>query len=178
MTFALGSVYPVSLLGRHNGRVFDERDVSFTLGEGAEQSIPDGVEQALQKFKKHERSLLQLKAAYAFGSVGHEQFGLPANADVEYEVELKSFEKAKEAWSMDADEKLEQAKICKEQGTNHFKAGKFALAIKQYKKIVSFLEFEKSKPLFLSIDTELETKIYCFRTSISVVYCLFCFIVL
>jgi hypothetical protein len=45
---------------------------------------------------------------------------------------------------MDADEKLEQAKLCKEKGTNHFKTAKYALANKQYSKIATLLEFEKS----------------------------------
>ncbi len=45
---------------------------------------------------------------------------------------------------MDADEKLEQAKLCKEKGTNHLKTAKYALANKQYSKIVTLLEFEKA----------------------------------
>jgi len=134
----------VSLIGRHGDQVFDERELSFNLGEGCEHNIPDGVEQALLKFKKQERSVLHLSPAMAFGSKGCDQLGIPANAQVSYEVELKSFEKAKETWSMDADEKLEQAKLCKDKGTNHFKAAKYNLALKQYAKIVSLLEFEKS----------------------------------
>nr|CAH0110039.1 unnamed protein product [Daphnia galeata] len=46
-------------------------------------------------------------------------------------------------WSMEADEKLERAKLCKEKGTNHFKTAKYALANEQYAKIVTLLEFEK-----------------------------------
>lgn len=134
----------ISLIGRHGDRVFDERELSFNLGEGCEHNIPDGVEQALLKFKKQERSVLHLSPAMAFGSKGCDQLGIPANAQVSYEVELKSFEKAKETWSMDADEKLEQAKLCKDKGTNHFKAAKYNLALKQYAKILSLLEFEKS----------------------------------
>jgi FK506-binding protein 4/5 len=134
----------VSLIGRHGDVVFDQRELSFNLGEGLENNIPDGVEQALLKFKKQERSLIKLTPAYGFGSAGNEQLGVPPNANLEYEVELKSFEKAKESWSMDADEKLEQAKLCKEKGTNHFKTAKYALANKQYCKIVTLLEFEKS----------------------------------
>lgn len=132
------------MIGRHEGRVFDERDVSFNLGEGLEHNIPDGVEQALLKFKKGERSIIKLKPSYGFGSAGNEQFTIPPNASLEYEIELKNFEKAKESWSMDADEKLEQAKMSKEKGTAHFKAGKYVLANKQYAKIVEYLEFEKS----------------------------------
>ncbi|KZS08950.1 Peptidyl-prolyl cis-trans isomerase FKBP4 [Daphnia magna] len=134
----------ISLVGRHAGKVFDQREVSFNLGEGLEHNIPEGVEQALLKFKKQERSLIKLTPAYGFGSTGNEQLSVPPNADLEYEVELKGFEKAKESWSMDADEKLEQAKLCKEKGTNHFKTGKYALANKQYSKIVNLLEFEKT----------------------------------
>jgi len=134
----------ISLICRHNGKVLDEREVSFNLGDGLEHNIPDGVEQALLKFKKQERSILQLKPEFGFGSSGNEELGIPANASLEYEIELKNFEKAKESWSMDADEKLEQAKMCKEKGTTHFKTGKYALAIKQYAKIVSYLEFEKT----------------------------------
>lgn len=97
--------------------------------------------------------MIKLTPAYGFGSTGNEQLGVSANADLEYEVELKSFEKAKESWSMDADEKLEQAKLCKEKGTNHFKVGKYALANKQYSKIVNLLEFEKSKTSFTILVT-------------------------
>ena len=135
------------MIGRHEGRIFDQRDLSFTLGEGSELNIPDGLEHALHKFKKHERSVIQLKPSSAFGSAGNEGFGIPPDADVEYEIEMKNFEKAKEAWSMDADEKLEQAKICKEKGTSSFRVGKYSLAVKQYKKTISYLEHEKSKSL-------------------------------
>ncbi len=51
---------------------------------------------------------------------------------------------------MDADEKLEQARLCKEKGTGHFRAAKYAPAIKQYKKIVTYLEFEKSTAVAFS----------------------------
>ncbi len=129
--------------------MFDQRELSFNLGEGPENNIPEGVEQALLKFKKNEKSLLKLTPAYGFGATGNEQLGVPANTNLEYEIELKSFEKAKESWSMDADEKLEQAKLCKEKGTNHFKAAKYSLANKQYAKIVTLLEFEKSNALKL-----------------------------
>jgi FK506-binding protein 4/5 len=58
------------------------------------------------KFKKQERSFLKLTlAAYGFGSAGNEKQGVLPNVNFEYEVELKSFEKAKESWSMDAEEK-------------------------------------------------------------------------
>ena len=52
---------------------------------------------------------------------------------------------AKERWEFDAAGKLEQARLYKEKGTNYFKAGKFQLAEKNYKRCVEFLEFESGK---------------------------------
>ncbi len=40
----------------HRGKLFDEREVSFSLGEGAEHGIPKGVELALEKMKKDEKA--------------------------------------------------------------------------------------------------------------------------
>ncbi len=56
----------------------------------------------------------------------------------------RSFERAKESWQLDGDQKLEQAKLFKEKGTNFFKQEKYTLAAKKYKKIIEFLEHEIS----------------------------------
>lgn len=48
---------------------------------------------------------------------------------------------AVEIWSLKAHEKIEQAKIFKEKGTAYFKVNKYNLAIKMYKKVISFLEY-------------------------------------
>ncbi|XP_047003938.1 peptidyl-prolyl cis-trans isomerase FKBP4-like isoform X1 [Schistocerca americana] len=137
-----GATVEVNLVGKHNGNIFEERSVTFPLGEGSEYGICEGVEKALEKFKKGEKSRIIIKPKYAFKKEGKPDLNIPGNAEIEYEVELKNFEKAKEAWSLDADEKIEQAKFFKEKGTNYFKAGKYALAVKMYKKIVNFLEHE------------------------------------
>lgn len=89
--------------------------------------------------------------SYAFGSTGKEKFQIPPNAELKYEIHLKSFEKvssfrvflphlgrnslgaadsllfsfgvwqAKESWEMSSEEKLEQSTIVKERGTVYFK---------------------------------------------------------
>ena len=56
----------------------------------------------------------------------------------------RSFERAKESWQLDGDQKLEQARMFKERGTAFFKQGKFDLAARKYKKIIDFLEHEIS----------------------------------
>ncbi|KAG5876264.1 hypothetical protein JTB14_013001 [Gonioctena quinquepunctata] len=120
----------VNLIGKYDNKVFDERDVSFIVGEGSEQNIIPGIEEAIQKFKK-----------------GSQEYDIPPNAKVEYTVTLKNFEKAKDSWSLDSQEKIDQSQMFKDKGTNYFKTGKYELAIKLYKRIQSFLESDTDKGL-------------------------------
>lgn len=134
----------VHLKGMYEGRVFDERDVEFVVGEGVDHGVIKGVEDGLLKFKKGEKSLLRIAPNKAFGTTGSTQFNIPPDATVEYEVTLKSFENAKESWEMDIDEKLEQAEISKAKGTAFLKEEKYQLALGKYRRIVSLLEHEDS----------------------------------
>ncbi|KAG0714455.1 Peptidyl-prolyl cis-trans isomerase FKBP4 [Chionoecetes opilio] len=95
-----GALLDVHVIGRVNGTVFDERDLKFPLGEGCEHNIPEGLETALEKFKKGEKSIIKLSPEYAFGGEGNPSLGVPPGASGEYEAELNSFEKAKEPWEM------------------------------------------------------------------------------
>ncbi|XP_062914055.1 peptidyl-prolyl cis-trans isomerase FKBP4 isoform X2 [Mobula hypostoma] len=137
-----GASVEVHLEGKYQGTVFDSRDISFIIGEGEEVDIPVGIEKALQEMEKGEEAIILLKPKYGFGEEGKPKFHIPSNANLVYEVVLKNFEKAKESWEMNIDEKLEQSAIVKEKGTAHFKCGKYNQATIQYKKIVSWLEHE------------------------------------
>lgn len=125
-----------------DGKIFDSRTVTFPLGEGSEHKVCEGIERALEKFSKGEKSRLSIQPKYAFKSEGNAELGVPPNSPVEYTVKLNSFEKTKESWSMDGAEKIEQAKMFKEKGTNYFKGSKFQLAIKMYKRVTALLEGE------------------------------------
>ncbi|NWY02005.1 FKBP4 isomerase, partial [Nothoprocta ornata] len=133
---------PVQLEGRHGDRVFDKRELQFEIGEGDNYDLPHGLEKAIQKMEKSEESVFYLKPNYGFGSAGKEKFQIPPDAELQYEVKLINFEKAKESWEMKTEEKLEQSSIVKERGTQYFKEGKYKRATLQYKKIVSWLEHE------------------------------------
>ncbi|XP_075711856.1 peptidyl-prolyl cis-trans isomerase FKBP4 [Rhinoderma darwinii] len=159
-----GAVVELRLQGSHEGRIFDERDLRFEVGEGEGLGVPPGVETALQQMEKREEAVLYLKPKYGFGSAGYEPFQIPPNAELQYEVKLTSFEKAKESWEMNSDEKLEQGALVKERGTQYFKAGRYRQAIIQYKKIIQWLEHEsglseeetvKSKSLLLAASLNL-----------------------
>ncbi|XP_060530303.1 FK506-binding protein 59-like [Cylas formicarius] len=138
-----GALVEVHLTGKYGGAVFEDRDISFAIGEGAEVKVIEGVEKALEKFNSGETSRLIIQPKYAFGKEGNTELNVPPNAVVEYIVTLKKFEKSKESWELDVEEKVEQCKMFKEKGTDYFKNAKYNLAIKFYKKIQNFLESEK-----------------------------------
>lgn len=149
-----GSQVELEIKGSTNGKVFDERKVNFEVGEGLDIGIPRGIEFALEKMKKNEIAQITLKPEYGFGINGNVDKGVGPNSTLVYEVKVITFEKAKESWQLDADAKLEQAKIFKDKGTKHFKDSKFEIASTRYQKVIDFLEHEIS----LKGDSEAERK--------------------
>lgn len=126
-----------------DGKVFDDReDLEFEIGDGVSKNVIEGLEFALTKFKKEEHSILYLKSEKAWGADGNATLNVPANTDVVYEVTLKEFEKAKESWQLNWEDKIKQSELFKNKGTELFKVGKYALAIKKYSKIPEYLENE------------------------------------
>lgn len=156
-----GANVSIHLIGSYENKVFEERDISFNIGEGCEIGIISGVEIALEKFKLYEESKLVIKAPYAFGKEGKKEFGIPPNATVEYTVTLKEFEREPDSWRLDADESLAHSKIFKEKGTNYFKANKIELALKMYEKSMAFLSnTSKSYLLIYLFLTKYSKKLY------------------
>ena len=70
---------------------------------------------------------MTLSSAYGFGRAGCPTFGIPGAIDgstgskLTYDVYLKSFERAKESWQLDGEQKVEQARLLKDKGTLFFK---------------------------------------------------------
>lgn len=149
-----GATVQVHLIGRHNKRVFEERDVTFIHGEPAEANIINGVDIGIGKMKKGEKAHIYIRKDYAWEGTPPPEYNLPPDYDeVVYEVHLNSFEKLKETWEMTKEEKLEQAKIAKDKGSNYFKTGKLDLALKQYKRIPQYLGSLKND---LADDSDIE----------------------
>ncbi|XP_012587775.1 PREDICTED: peptidyl-prolyl cis-trans isomerase FKBP4 [Condylura cristata] len=139
-----GAMVEVALEGYYKDQIFDRRELRFEIGEGESLDLPCGLEKVIQRMEKGEQSIVYLKPSYAFGNFGKEKFQIPPQAELKYEIHLKNFDKAKESWEMNAEEKLEQSTMVKERGTVYFKEGKYKQALLQYKKIVSWLEYESS----------------------------------
>lgn len=78
--------FTVEVTGTYDGKVFDERTLDYTLGDATESNLPDGIDVALKKFKKGEKSELILSGEYGFGSEGCPQYNIPADSTVKYVV--------------------------------------------------------------------------------------------
>ncbi|KAM6937714.1 peptidyl-prolyl cis-trans isomerase FKBP4 isoform 1-T1 [Xenentodon cancila] len=137
-----GAAVEVTVEGTFDGRVFDERELKFEVGDGESLGLPSGVEKAIMAMEQGEEASFTIKPKYGFGNVGNEKFNIPGGATLQYKIMLTAFEKAKETWEMTSQEKLEQSSIVKDKGTQYFKVGKYKQASVQYKKIVSWLEHE------------------------------------
>ncbi|GAB4841469.1 Peptidyl-prolyl cis-trans isomerase fkbp62 [Ancistrocladus abbreviatus] len=146
-----GSVVKVKLIGKlQDGTVFvrkghDDGEELFEFKMDDEQVI-DGLDRGVMTMKKGEVALLTIAPEYAFGPSESQQdlAVVPSNSTVCYELELVSFEKEKESWDMNTQEKIEAAGKKKEEGNALFKASKYAKASKRYEKAAKCIEYDSS----------------------------------
>ncbi|KAL3604675.1 hypothetical protein D5086_005534 [Populus alba] len=145
-----GAVVKVKLIGKlQDGTVFFKKgqdDSELFEFKTDEEQVIDGLDRAVSTMKKGELALLTIAPEYAFGSSESQQelAVVPPNSTVCYEIELVSFDKEKESWDMNTDEKIEAAGKKKEEGNVLFKAGKYVKASKRYEKAVKFIEYDSS----------------------------------
>lgn len=85
----------VHVVGKCGDRVFEDRDVTFIIGEGDAAGVTAGLELVVRKSKLGSKSKAIVKSKYAYGSEGNAEYNIPPDADLEYEVDLKSFELVK-----------------------------------------------------------------------------------
>lgn len=144
-----GATVTVSYRGTlPDGTVFDERTTEnplcFVIDE--EQAPCDGFEKAVMTMKKGETALVTITPTYAFGSE-HDTVQplatVPAGvATVCYEVQLLDFEKGKESWDMNVDEKIQAAMTLKEKGNAAFKLSKIERAVHLWERAKQFIEHD------------------------------------
>uniref|UniRef100_A0A8R1XZE7 peptidylprolyl isomerase n=1 Tax=Onchocerca volvulus TaxID=6282 RepID=A0A8R1XZE7_ONCVO len=94
-----GSTVKVCAIGSYNGRVFYDKEVNFILGEGSEVGLPEGVDRALRRFNKGEKSTIHLKGSrFTFGTAPPPEYNLPPHAEIDFTriIELLEYEKPTE----------------------------------------------------------------------------------
>lgn len=116
---------------RDRGKAF-----KFTIGQG---QVIKGWDQGFLSMKKGEKAILRCRSDYAYGSGG--QGKIPANATLNFDVELLDFQdKKKEKWELSDEEKEAEANKLKDQGTVAFKAGRFEEAINLYEEAAEYID--------------------------------------
>ncbi|XP_068672059.1 peptidyl-prolyl cis-trans isomerase FKBP4-like [Montipora foliosa] len=154
----IGATCEAHIVGKYNGKVFEDREVSFLMREGSEEGLLPGVEEAILKMCSGEKAQIFIfPGKWGFGKSGKPEFGIPENASLEYVIHLKKFENSKENWELSNDEKISSAETTKEKGTKYFKKGKYKVASQQYARVVRLLdgyfsneEKEKRDPLLIA----------------------------
>lgn len=88
------------MVGEYEGRVFDDRTETFTLGETLDDEVIYGIQTALSHFGKGEKSKLTIMPEFAFGAKGSDKFGIPPMASVVYTVTLNDFERVRKSMDL------------------------------------------------------------------------------
>uniref|UniRef100_A0A0N4ZE27 peptidylprolyl isomerase n=1 Tax=Parastrongyloides trichosuri TaxID=131310 RepID=A0A0N4ZE27_PARTI len=142
-----------NIVGSYNDEVFFDKELTYNLGEGEAYNLPSGVDVALRRFKKGEKSKIVLTGgAHTYGLHPPPEFKLPPNAKVEFEIFLKDFSKEKHSWEMTTAEKIQAALEAKEKGTKYLQEEKLNLALNLYNRCISLIENLKD------VEGDLETK--------------------
>ncbi|KAK9805627.1 hypothetical protein WJX72_008874 [[Myrmecia] bisecta] len=111
--------------------------VEFDTGMGSQ---PEALEMAVKLMTPEEVSLVRSAAAFAYDGRPDRPEGVPDGAEVEWELELVSFDRQSVAQSMTPDQKIALATKLKEQGNAVFKAGRHKYAKAKWAKALQLLD--------------------------------------
>ncbi|KAL7062698.1 hypothetical protein AAHC03_01066 [Spirometra sp. Aus1] len=135
-----GASVDIHLKGLYEGRVFDERDIQYCVGDYVEAGVPRGVDSAVRKMHAEGKSIVRVSKQNSLGEEECAKFGFPPGSNLDYEVTLKSFEKLKSIQSLSSfSEQMEHARKIKNRANEYLKIGKHTLAQDMYIKLLGEL---------------------------------------
>uniref|UniRef100_A0AC35U9T8 Peptidylprolyl isomerase n=1 Tax=Rhabditophanes sp. KR3021 TaxID=114890 RepID=A0AC35U9T8_9BILA len=144
----------VGIVATHEGVPFLSNDnLWFALGEGLEKGLCSGMELAIRRMTRGEKSIFNISGAYhSYKDSERGQFNLPHNAHIQVEIFLKDFIQTKHSWEMSTEEKIDAAIIAKDRGNKYLKEDKLTLALNLYNRCISLIDHLKD------LEPECETK--------------------
>lgn len=117
---------------------------NFTLGTG---SVIKGWEEAVKTMRRNEIAEFGIPPELAYGEKGCPPT-IPPNAKLNFVIELMDFtlgntDSNKPIYRMTLEERLSKCQEKKSEGGNHFKDGKYDLAIRQYRDVMKLAEISE-----------------------------------
>lgn len=109
--------------------VEEQRDLSFTLGDG---DVIQALDLVVQLMEMGEKALIQADAKYAYGAQGSVEPEVPPNAELSLEVELLEATDAPDLELLPPAEKIALASLKRERGNVHYQRGDYAFAVNSY----------------------------------------------
>ncbi|XXQ37905.1 peptidylprolyl isomerase [Plasmodiophora brassicae] len=135
------SVVHVTYTGRRpDGTVFaDAHDAVLTIGK---DDLLEGLELAIKSMCRGEHSLFHVDPSYAYGRAGCPDLGIAADAALDYDVHLLSFEAGTLKWEMSTEAKVDLAECRKAHGNAAYKAGQIERAERLYDQCLELVNYE------------------------------------
>jgi len=99
-----------------------------------------GFHIAIQDMKKGSKVLFMIDPAQGYGEKGHQQYGIPPNATLIYELTLHDFTNPKKTWEMSIEEHFTESETLKSKGNEAFKENNYLKALRKYTRAIDILE--------------------------------------
>ncbi|CAJ0582366.1 unnamed protein product, partial [Mesorhabditis spiculigera] len=134
----------VHIVGEHDGSVFYDRELRYILGECSEVGLPEGVDRAIRRMCRGEKSVIHLKGTrFTYGAEPPSE-NFATNAPLSFTIFLRDYVKVPATWEMTSEQKLEASQEAKARGNDFLHERKYKLALNKYKRIEDLLEYERS----------------------------------
>ena len=121
-------------------------DGDLLHGEECANGFPKFIETVLDDMKTGEKCELTVTSKHGFREASAAFANAPLNSDMKFVINLKTFEKEKESWEMNSEEKIQQAELKRDSAKNYLEKGNLEMAIKFFDKVVKILEDEIKGP--------------------------------
>nr|CDS22693.1 peptidyl prolyl cis trans isomerase FKBP4 [Echinococcus granulosus] len=133
-----GSLCKIHALGYCDGRVFEDRDVSFLIGDFEEVGLPEGLDRALCYMSEGEEARIRIREPMTFSSYESVKRGIPKGSILYYLVKITSCEQRKSVTVFSTfREKMEHMQSLKQKANELLKAGKYRIAANMYSDLLS-----------------------------------------
>jgi len=124
-------------------KFIDEEKLELDLSD---LSLPEGLEEALKDMHIGDRHLVSIHPEWGYGAKGNDKYTVPANAHLEYDIELVDFKNGKETWEMTQPERIAYGLSLKEIGNACYKSGQLRRAMKRYDQITKLFKGDLNDP--------------------------------